>query len=66
MNDCNGTFGRLFGHNYRPVFNSIPPSTIDSVSGSRAGIMELIEKMTRTEYVHTCCTRCGDVLEVGK
>lgn len=65
MNECKGIFGRLFGHSYQSVFNRNPPS-LDSVSGSRAGIMELIEKMTRTEYVHTCCTRCGDVLEVGK
>ena len=65
MNKCKGIFGRLFGHNYQPVFNRHPPALEDlSVErGSSRAIMGVIDSMTRTEYVHTCCTRCGDVIE---
>jgi len=62
MNECKGIFGRLFGHNYRPVFNRTPPANIDGVSGSRYAVLDLVKFLTRVEYVHTCCTRCGNVI----
>lgn len=61
---CEGIFGRLFGHNYQPVFERIPPTKIDGVEGRPGSVLELIRAMTQTVHVHTCCTRCGNVIEV--
>jgi hypothetical protein len=64
--NCKGIFGRLFGHNYQPVFNSTPPEEFELQPGSTgrvSSVLSIIDAMTRTEYVHSCCTRCGDVIE---
>jgi hypothetical protein len=61
--NCKGIFGRLFGHNYQPVFTRTPPDEIKVDAASSAQVARVLEAMTRTAYVHTCCTRCGDVIE---
>jgi len=66
VNECQGLLGRWFGHNYQPVFNRTPPSNIDGISGTRQGVLDLVRVMTRTQYVHTCCTRCGREIEKGQ
>lgn len=64
--NCNGIFGRLFGHNYQPVFNRHPPTGLTLEQGSPGAFVSVIEALTHSEYVHTCCTRCGDVIEAVK
>ena len=61
--NCKGIFGRMFGHNYQPVFELVAPERIDVGTGRVETIVRIVKEMTDTKYVHTCCTRCGDVIE---
>ena len=63
MNECKGIFGRLFGHNYQPVFNRTPPDSLKFEVATVSAAVSMANALTRTQYVHTCCTRCGDVIE---
>lgn len=61
--NCKGIFGRLFGHNYQPVFDTTPPERLGSFEGTAEGIRGMIDAMSTKKHVHTICTRCGDVIE---
>lgn len=64
---CNGLFGRLFGHKFEPVYNSFPPTFEGfKLNGTTADeFVELVHAMTREEVVGVWCTRCGKRSEVS-
>lgn len=66
MNECQGLFGRLFGHNYQPVFNRTPPDEIKVNAATSTQVVRVMESMTRVVYVRTTCTRCGGEPQKGR
>lgn len=60
MDKCQGIFGKLFGHSYRPaITRGSPSANIGAVEGSSSFIISLIDK-TKPETFHGIyCKRCG-------
>jgi hypothetical protein len=57
--ECQGLFGRLFGHKFVGHYNRTPPNTA-GIEGSRGAVMEFIDRMTEKTYVCSVCLRCGE------
>ena len=62
---CAGLFGRLFGHKYRPAFNTTMPEAcgrflngLESLSGPQAP--EFIRSLKDDTLAGYICQRCGD------
>lgn len=61
--NCKGIFGRLFGHNYQPVYETdLHPDAL-RWDGPAYRVIQAIEAAKTRKYVHTICTQCGDVIE---
>ncbi|RAY30456.1 hypothetical protein DP184_06525 [Enterobacter kobei] len=63
MDKCQGIFGKLFWHSYRPAITKGAANLkLNAIEGSSSAIGELIDK-TRPETFHGIyCKRCGKVI----
>lgn len=64
MDKCQGVFGKLFGHSYRPaITRGAPNLSLKTPYASIGVIGDLIDK-TRPETFHGIyCKRCGKVID---
>ena len=63
MDKCQGIFGKLFGHAYRPAITSGAPNlSLKSAQASSSSIGELIDKTRPETYHGIYCKRCGKVI----
>jgi len=73
--ECQGIWGKIFGHNYVNVFekNRIPPSSeillqVKSIEcGNQQLLNEFMEYLTeyKSTFKHTICKRCGHIMIVN-
>lgn len=63
MDKCQGVFGKLFGHSYRPVITKGAPSANFDAKGvgSRA-IIAMVDKTRKETFHGIYCKRCGKVI----
>jgi len=57
--ECQGVFGRIFGHKFVAQYNLTPPADLGNVKGSHAGVLDVIDALTAKQYVCSVCQRCG-------
>lgn len=64
MDKCQGIFGKLFGHLYRPAITMGAPSSlkIGDVEGSGIMLIKLINSTRPETYHGIYCKRCGKVV----
>lgn len=64
MDKCQGIFGKLFGHSYRPAITRGAPSSlkIGEFEGSSSAVIELINSTRPEAYHGIYCKRCGKVI----
>lgn len=64
MNKCQGIFGKLFGHSYRPTITRGEPSSLKlgEVEVSSSAVIELINSTRPETYHGIYCKRCGKVI----
>ncbi|AVF16212.1 Uncharacterised protein [Enterobacter hormaechei] len=64
MDKCQGIFGKLFGHSYRPAITRGAPSSlkIGEVEGSSSAVIEVINSTRPETYHGIYCKRCGKVI----
>jgi hypothetical protein len=76
---CQGIWGELFGHKYYPVYEketstsgqstgfSISDDTLQEAITDGELLSSIIEstrdKTSKTVYIHSVCSRCGDVIK---
>lgn len=53
----------IFGHSFKPRYDTIPPSRIGEYEGGRHGLEQLIKLMTKQTYVRDVCKYCGKTIE---
>lgn len=62
MDKCQGVFGKLFGHSYRPVITKgVPSLNLKVPQASSTSICEIIDKTRPETYHGVYCKRCGNV-----
>lgn len=56
------------GHKFEARYNIIPPSaeSLGGVNGTAGGVALFIEKLTKEEYIHDICTKCGKIVNGDK
>ena len=64
VKECIGFIGKLFGHNYQPRYDTVPPKCVDlkCSPGSVGNFNDTLRNLTKKEYRCDVCTRCGDVI----
>lgn len=64
--ECEGLFGRLFGHKFQPQYETTPPPD-DLFAGMTRVASGVVETMTtaytKKTYVRDVCKRCGKSIE---
>jgi alkyl hydroperoxide reductase subunit AhpF len=67
---CKGLLGLLLGHNYEHVFDTeekdgyFPKIEGSVILDTMSNIIQSA-KLHKKTYVHSVCTRCGDVIKVS-
>jgi hypothetical protein len=65
MSKCQGFFGKVFGHKFRPRYSAHAPVSLqESLIRSVAFLDEpwrIVRSMTSREYNHDVCERCGEI-----
>ena len=63
MDKCQGIFGKLFGHSYRPAITRGSPSeNLGAMEGSGGAIIKVINSTRPETYHGIYCKRCGKVI----
>lgn len=61
MNECQGLFGKLFGHRFEPIYDRVPPAHI-KFNGFLVfpdDQERMVEKLTKRVFKCLYCPRCG-------
>lgn len=63
MDKCQGIFGKLFGHSYRPaITRGEPTANLGAMEGSSSAVIEVINSTRPETYHGIYCKRCGKVI----
>ncbi len=63
MDKCQGIFGKLFGHSYRPaITRGAPTVNLGAMEGSSSAVIEVINSTRPETYHGIYCKRCGKVI----
>ncbi|EEW3156717.1 hypothetical protein EAY14_12315 [Escherichia coli] len=63
MDKCQGIFGKLFGHSYRPaITRGSPSANLGAMEGSGGAIIKVINSTRPETYHGIYCKRCGKVI----
>lgn len=63
MDKCQGVFGKLFGHSYRPaITRGAPTSNLGAMEGSGSVVIKVINSTRPETYHGIYCKRCGKVI----
>ena len=63
MDKCQGIFGKLFGHSYRPaITRGSPSANLGAMEGSGSAIIQVINSTRPETYHGIYCKRCGKVI----
>ncbi|HAS1802799.1 TPA: hypothetical protein I4G93_26430 [Enterobacter hormaechei subsp. xiangfangensis] len=63
MDKCQGIFGKLFGHSYRPaITRGSPSANLGVMEGSGGAIIKVINSTRPETYHGIYCKRCGKVI----
>lgn len=63
MDKCQGIFGKLFGHSYRPaITRGAPAANLGAMEGSGSAVIKVINSTRPETYHGIYCKRCGKVI----
>lgn len=64
MDKCNGIFGWLFGHAYKPVITKgIPHIKLQGVKYDSQSVIRIIDKFRPETFNGLYCKRCGKMID---